>query len=265
MPYWRSLFVTFLVCASVVVTSAQRRQLSPLTAPPPVYPLCGSAEAAATLDRAIAALDPSRVQWLSATFWQQVNADPLLFEAEGTFQAGPGQRLRIDLQVRCGGARRSWQTICDGRTLWEIERNGTEPPSIQRRDAPQGKGWGERAGEKKRGFLCGLGGPLDLLRQLRRDVVFTHQEAIQWRQREVILLTGATAPPAGGRLPDFRPRQCRLVLDGATLWPHRVEWWGPAPGLAGDIRLVQMEFRQPILHQPVDGIRFTYAPAEPPG
>jgi hypothetical protein len=35
------------------------------------------------------------------------------------------------------------------------------------------------------------------------------------------------------------------------MWPYRLEWWGPSPSLGADTLLVQMEFRDPKLNEPV--------------
>ena len=80
--------------------------------------------------------------------------------------------------------------------------------------------------------------------------------------RAFIKLTGSwsdevmrTLVPADERWPDGLPRQCRLYLEAPTLWPHRVEWWGPLRANAGDALLLQMEFRDPIINQPLSAER----------
>ena len=60
--------------------------------------------------------------------------------------------------------------------------------------------------------------------------------------------------------PHSFPRQCRLFLDARTRWPHRLEWWGPAPPRKGDSLLLQMEFRNPRLGQPLADAEFAFQP-----
>ena len=262
MSYWHSLLLAVLAGFSVFFSSASKPPPAVAPVPPPVYPLCAAPAADPTLECAIAALDPGRVPWLYTALWQEVSAEPLVFQAEGTYQAGPDRRVRIDMEVRCESARRNWQMICDGQAIWEIDSAGSERPRWQKRVLP-----GERSGERLTAppdpsCLGSFAGPGPLLQSLRRDVVFTHLETVRWRARDVILLTGARSR-VQTNWPHYHPRQCRLVLDALTLWPHRVEWWGPAPGVAGDIRLVQIEFRQPVLHHPVDESLFTFEPPAP--
>lgn len=255
MPYRHSFFLIVLACLSVVFISAPKGQPLPATAPSPVYPLRPDPAARLALDRAAAAFDPVQVPWLQMTFWQHVSADPLAYEAEGTYRAGPGQRLRIELEVRCATVRRKAQIICDGQTVWERGEDGGDQRVVQRPLTP-GKGPLATTGPEL-ARLPGIAGPGAMLESLQREVTFTHQEAIRWRNRDVIVLTGACTQPGKGAWPAYRPRQCRLVLDAATHWPHRLEWWGPAPDVAGDVRLVQIELRQPVLHQPLPDSLFT--------
>jgi hypothetical protein len=177
-------------------------------------------------------------------FTHRVTAEPLSFESEGTYQAGPNYRLHVEWEVRCGAARRHLQTISDGRTVWEIEELGTDRQQlVQRPRTPdESPGPVAKANNTK---MAAIIGPAAMIECLRGEVTFTHQERARWRNRDVIVLTGASTKPVAGECPVYHPRQCRLVLDAATLWPHRLEWWGPAPEVTGDVRLVQIEMREP--------------------
>ena len=93
-------------------------------------------------------------------------------------------------------------------------------------------------------------------------MTITGQDRIRWHDKDVILLTGAREKPKGDWA-DYQPRQCRLVLDAATLWPYRLEWWGPTAGAPGDVRVMQIEFRNPTPNHPVDEATFTFNPPAP--
>jgi hypothetical protein len=258
MPYWHSLFLIGLAWLSVFFISAPKRQPPEETAPPPVYPLRADPAAAVILDRAVTTYDADKIGWLQMTVWHQVSAEPLAFQATGTYRAGPEHRLRVELEVTCAAVRRRTQTICDGRSVWETEEAEGKPARVVKRPRkPEGAAGPENAA------LTPVAGPGAMLASLRREVTFTHQEEVLWRNRNVIVLTGALSQPVEGEFPAFRPRQCRLVLDAATHWPHRLEWWGPATGVSGDVRLVQIELRQPVMSKPLPDALFTYQGPEP--
>ncbi|OAI48071.1 hypothetical protein AYO44_01325 [Planctomycetaceae bacterium SCGC AG-212-F19] len=256
MPYQHSLFVVGLASLSVFFISAPKRQPALNTAPPPVYPLRPAPAASAILDRAATEFDPSRLEWLQMTFTHRVNAEPLSFESAGTYQAGPNQRLHVEWEVRSGAARRRLQTISDGQTIWEIEEAGSDRQRVLQR--PKTPDQSAAATKSKSAKLPGIIGPAGTIAALRREVTFTHQEKVRWGNRDVLVLTGASSKSVAGECPPFQPRQCRLVLDAVTYWPHRVEWWGPAPGVTGDVRLVQIEMHQPVLHEPLPESLFTF-------
>ena len=86
-------------------------------------------------------------------------------------------------------------------------------------------------------------------------MTFTRKETGRWKGHAVVRLTGRKPPP----VPDNQPGECRLYLDAQTLWPCRIEWLGRVPD-RGDVLLVQMEFRDPVLGQPVHDEAFHFDP-----
>lgn len=260
MSYWHSLLFAGIAGLSLFFTSASIRPVAQPPVPPPVYPLTADADAGTTLDRALASL--ASLSSVHTAIWQEITAPPLAFQAEGTFQSGPGRRFHVDMEARCERATRRWQMICDGEAIWEIDEAGSDKPRWVKRLVP-GEHPGERTTAPPDALCLGkLAGPKPLLDGLRRQVVFTRQEKVRWRGMEVIVLTGAREKPKGD-WSEYQPRQCRLVLDAGTLWPHRLEWWGPAPGVTGDIRLMQIEFRNPVPNHPVADAMFTFNPPAP--
>jgi hypothetical protein len=269
MSLWRSLLLIGFACFSLLFGTAVRRQTPPAIAPFPVYPAYPDMAAHATLDRALAAIDPSKVRWLQTTLWQQASAPPLAFEAEGTYQAGPNNRMRLDLQTRFQGTRRRLQVVCDGQTLWEAEQADAEDWVVHKvnwQRVLEQLRKPETTAQARAAFYRAhlFSGPALLLESLKQSVTFTRQEMMRWHDRDVLLLTGVRPSSAANSCADYEPRQCRLVLDANTLWPLRVEWWGPAPASAGDIRLLALEFRQPVLHQPVANELFRFTSGQGP-
>ena len=83
-------------------------------------------------------------------------------------------------------------------------------------------------------------------------MTFTKQEIETWKGHDVYKLS-ATAPESVGKLttawPPYVPRMCRCYLDKTTLWPYRLEWWGPVSAEGEDHLLTQMEFRDPKFYK----------------
>jgi hypothetical protein len=85
---------------------------------------------------------------------------------------------------------------------------------------------------------------------------WVHKETVRRNGRVLLKLAGTWAPAeaavlsrSGTSWPNGLPRQCRLYLDPDTLWPQRLEWWGPQPARRDDSLLVQLEFRDPVLNR----------------
>lgn len=256
MSCWRTLSFLALAGLSVSIVAAFRKQPESATAPPPAYPLRPDPTAARLLDRAIAALEPARVTWLRTTIREQVHADPLAFRVEGTYQNGPDHRLRLDLQVRTDRAVRRLQLGSNGRTFWKVEEDAAGEWHGFTLDWRQASQSSHDAGqdallrdEVMRSHW--FDGPERLLHKLREQAAFTRCERLRWREDNVVMLTGARTDAAQGPWSQYRPRQCRLVLDEASLWPLRLEWWGPGPTAGGDVLLMELDLGRPVLNRPI--------------
>ncbi len=224
-------------------------------------------EAVEALDQALQALDPRRLPWIKTHFWQRVEVPGLNFESEGLFLAGPNRRLRLDLKVHVGGTDGLLQVVSDGATLWQSEKIGAGTGTVSKVELNQlldGLTPPSRAAQLREEFYQaqGFAGVEPLLRSLRSQVRFTRRDAIRWRGRPILKLTGvrSRSEPLQGPWPALVARQCRLFLDAESLWPHRLEWWGPVPSAPGDVLLMQMEFRNPVLHQAQPENEFTFDP-----
>jgi hypothetical protein len=237
---------------------------APRSAPRPAPPPPPKADEAATtvLDVAIKALDPKKLAWVETTLWQQANLQGLTFRAEGHYLAAPGNRLRLDLQVNLGGTLGKLLVVSDGKTWWERLQVGDNPQvNIQKMDlktvlatlnSPNMLEQVRTEFFQRRSFT----GVEPLLKAIRQQMTVTSQERLVWKDRPVTKLTAEWSEAAAKALiganaawPDFLPRRCCLFLDAdmdqARAWPHRIEWWGPAS--AGEVLLLQMEFRNPKL------------------
>jgi len=232
------------------------------TLPMPAGPFRDDPAALRTLEQAVKALDMERLRWIKAGLWQKASLPTLNYQSEGTYVSGPDHRLLLDLKVQVGSTTSRLHVVSDGRTLWQVEKVGTGERSV-------GKVALEHLLETLRrpettpahraefyGYQF-FGGPVPLLQGLRSRLTFVRQENVQWRGKSVRLLTGVRKDEAAA---SGVPRQCRLFMDAQTLWPHRLEWWGPGTEASGDSLLLEVEFRDPVLLPSVPESVFTFDP-----
>jgi hypothetical protein len=224
--------------------------------------------AVAALDRALARLDPKRPQWLDVALWQRITEGGVTCEATGRYLAAPDGRFRLDLSTPMGGAAARLQVVNDGTTVWQGTQAGSGSWTGCRRyhvaevlrqlndpDTPSAV-----RDEFLRKQNCA--GVLQLLPTLRERMTWFRHEAVR-RDGRLLLKLSATWKPEhaaslvrpGAPWPDCLPRQCRLYLDPVTSWPHRFEWWGPDAPRPADALLIAMEFRDPVLNQPLPAER----------
>jgi hypothetical protein len=257
MSHFRTVLLPVLACAALLLTGAVGPQSAPVAAPAPAPPAHIDPAAAGALDRAIDLLDPRQTPWLELTLWQRVRSDDLSYQAQGRYLLAPGRRLRLELQVQVGETQGETLMVSDGQVLWKANRIGPNDRTVTKVEigtVVEDLANPGTAPQLRDVFLqdhC-LAGIAPLLRGLRQRMTGLRQEAVRWKGRDILLLTGSwpAAPAgvvAGGE--SFASRQCRLFLDTATAWPHRIEWWGPAPEGEASALLLEMEFRNPRLNR----------------
>lgn len=227
--------------------------------PPPPPPLKEDPKARQALADAIKRFNERKDSFTETELWQRMDVQGLRIESEGQYVVGPGDRLRLDLHTRVGDTRGRLQVACDGTTLWDVIQLGDQPPQINRVDWKRVRetlGRSEFPAQLRNDYIQGhsFEGLLPLLKSFEDRVTFTEVAPARWDDRDVQRLTGywsavvTKTPPTTPNWPAFTPRKCVLYLDPKTGWPYRVEWWGPAPPLAEDRPLLQMEYRNPKLN-----------------
>jgi hypothetical protein len=212
-------------------------------------PTTADPAAAQLLDQAVAVLDPAKCSFLETNVWQRVHLQQLEYESEGRFVGGPRNRYRMEFHTCVAGCPGTLLQVCDGSYLWQGTQAKPGPwlevRRIQLVNGISGPVMPTDLGA--RGFSFSGVGPL--LSKLRQQMLWVRQEKAQLQDAECVLLTGvwpasvtSSLAPAGMPWPEDLPNQCRLWLDGRTLWPRRVEWLsaGPTPR-----NLVEMELREP--------------------
>jgi hypothetical protein len=220
--------------------------------------------AVAAVDRALSRLDPKRVQWLDVALWQRITEGGVTCEASGRYLAGPDGRFRLDLSTPSGSGAARLQAINDGTTLWHATQVGSGPWTACRRyrvdEVLRLLNGPDTPPAVRDDFLRkqNCAGVLQLLPTLRERMTWFRREAVRRDGRLLLKLSGTWKPEhaaalvrPGASWPDCLPRQCRLYLDPVTSWPHRFEWWGPDAPRPEDALLIQMEFRDPAVNQPL--------------
>jgi hypothetical protein len=257
MPSSRSFLISLLACPAVLLSSALMQPAAPasLLDRPAGPGQVSDAGATHLLDQALALLRPERVQWLEVKVWQRTKCDDLTYQAEGTFQAAPGNRRRLALEVTSGRARGQVLTLCDGQRLYQTSRVGQNPPALWQTELPKAADTCEALFQQQ-----GAGGPGGLLTVIRQRLQQPRREVVLWGGQEVVRITGEWPGVAGRTLPPGVPaeavaRRCRLYLNSITLWPQRVEWWGTDKA-GRDVLLEEIEYRTPILNQPLSPERY---------
>jgi len=245
MSQSQSILVSTLACSTLLLTGALSRQdlPPPQTAPSLFTPQSAPADARPLLQE----LSAKPIDWLSATVWQKMSDGENNFEATGTLLRAPNNRFRMQMEVR---STKSAQLliVSDGVTLQRSCRIGSAKPIIE--IASMGQQPGAKAAEL---HLA----PTDLASLLRHVCEGLREATVQsglWQDLPVLRISGAWAPrgdtPSELR-PPVQPRTCNLYLDARTHWPIRVEWQGSESPHDAPVLLLQMEFRDLSVNQPL--------------
>lgn len=257
MRWYRFALPSFGVVALVVLSRALAQPSSPQDEAPAEDPA-----AAALLDRAADTWRPARISWLECGIRQQVMAPGLSYTGEGRYLLAPGYRFRIEVQTHVGGTVGKLLMVSDGLNVWQASRAGDGPwenvshlgldEVFAALDGPSG------SPRVRSEFLesPNFSGIAPLLRTLRCRMLWVGHQAKRHEDIDVIEVTGAwpastlrERAPADKPWPAGLPRRCRISLDAQSLWPHRVEWWGPGEGTS-DALLAVTEFRSPVINHP---------------
>jgi hypothetical protein len=241
----------------------------PFSLPPAAIPHDAAAD---TLDAAIDTLGPDRVAWLSTTVKQRVQLPDVAFSAEGRFQSAPGNRFRLELRTILGDRTTTLLTVSDGDVLWRANRVGAGNwTAVRRREIVDDDNENVAPVRQETFSTATFSGPGSLLKNLRRRLVWTNRVEVQIDGRPAVELTGVWPgkSPIGDRAgPASQPDRCRLLLDADTLWPRRVEWWGPGTSGKRLVCLMSLELADPEINRPLSAEQFartfTFDPGRAP-
>jgi hypothetical protein len=245
------------------------------SAVPQTVPTVEDPEAGRCLDEAAAHV--GKIEWLSCRIHQQVHLPGLHYTSEGRYLLAPEHRFRLEVRTRTGETTGTLVIVSDGVNLWQASRVGSEPWDkvihLGVQEVLATLDGGSNAAQLRAEFLQGpaLSGIGPLLRTLRGRLIWARQES----SGNVVRLIGVWPPdavrekvPADRPWPGGLPRQCRIVLDAATLWPQRIEWWGPAEDRGLETLLALTEYSDPVINRSLsDEIcaqAFTFTPGDVP-
>lgn len=221
---------------------------------------------ASLLDAACAALHPDRVFWLQTTIWQQTNDPDIRFEAEGPLLLGPSGCARLELAIRTQGATCQMLVVSDGHALAQrfVHADRTEVVKGHRFPSDEDTGDPWELAHLRDLFLhahC-CGGPRGLLDDLALSLVYLEAKTGVRHGTTVIQLQGWRLPQDNTEV----PVQVTVYLTPESLWPIRVEWRRLKPTGVAPEPYLAMEFRNPVLNQPLSREQceraFTFQPRE---
>jgi hypothetical protein len=254
------LLVPFLTCATFLAAGALSRQgaAPSLCGAHDSPPEKGLPAAEDLFAGAAAALAPERTPWLETDVWQQVQGEEGRFVARGRLLCAPGRRQRMELTVRVGKTEGELLLVSDGRTAYRAMRVAQGGPMVSLRTlSPSESSPGVAAAQNSLPTDLASGGPEQVVAGIRERLTAPRVRRASWKGQAVYRIQGtwrADPPRQGDLLPGLRPpatpRTCAVLLDARTLWPHRIEWAGD-----GERDIWQIEFRDPVLNQPLPAAR----------
>jgi hypothetical protein len=278
MSHSRCLLLPVLACTTLLLTGALHYDAAPSTrpaVPTGLDPLdaSGTPGGAEYLDAAIRTFAPERVPWMEMTLWQRAKWDNFTYEAQGRYLSAPDHRLRLDLTVRVGSVEGELQMVSDGRalrcsyrcgkdgpaTIKDVDLTGKPPPGAPPPTPPAAV---VPANPDQILQENGCPGVVPLLRTIRAQLQEPRRKTSRWKGHDVIQVLGKWCPdpvhfagiPAA-YLPQLLPCECRVYLEARTLWPLRIEWWGAPSPQQRHVLLTQVEYRHPVLNQPLSAER----------
>ncbi|HYV34637.1 MAG TPA: hypothetical protein VE988_02970 [Gemmataceae bacterium] len=254
------LFPTLAAAIFALGGALQQKPAAPQAPPSTAPSAANDPQALEVLDQAAAALAPEHVAWLETKVWQNVCCEDFAYQACGRLVMAPGDRSRFDLNVKVGSSLGELRLVNDGKTVWQSVRIGGGDTAVKRWDMPvidESITTPAALAQARAQFMQaqGVAGLAPMLRTMRQSMQNTQLRRTQWHGQEVQVITAAwpsNAALAGAAEvvpPRMAIRQCRVYLDAATLWPHRVEWWGGSGPGKPDQLVMETEYRSPVLNQ----------------
>lgn len=282
--------------ARATLKAVRAAATQPGAAVPPAVTV-GESDAAAQAERIVASgiAAIGRAESVSIKLRQRVRiGDRVLVGAGRYLQAGQGeeQRFRFETTLTCESATDHLESesfevteVSDGIFCWLHQRNGPDPPILQRLDVQRVRGrLAELGAADPTDAAAYLGGLQRMLWWVRHWFRFTAAVPGEIDGRAVWLVEGrwpagtlgAILPDLaeserreGGvrpeELPDGMPWVVRLAIGRADLLPVRLEFLaipGARPVSAGPLEVIMaLEFLEIELDAPVDATAFYYQPA----
>jgi hypothetical protein len=208
-------------------------------------------------EAAIAALES--ICWLQMTVWHEKLDEGGRYSSHGQYLEGPDSRRRLQVDVTKGSNRSNLTMVSNGDHFWKALKYGKGQLKFSHQPLPQPNGTLPDAAALARAkdqFLSENGFPNlpAMLKDLRARIKDPEIDPGVWGTLRVLRLKGKLSPAeqtATAGSWELRLEHCYLFLDEQTFWPHRLEWWGSAGPGSRPVLLHQLEFRDPLINQPL--------------
>lgn len=233
----RFVIVACLGCVPLLLTGALRPQDIPGLSRSASGPLnlfrpgviqlphgWGDQPALAYLDSVVQNLRPTKITSLDMDLWQRFDDDDTTFTAVGRLAWSAQQKARLEWKV-LGRQTSNLLVVSDGTRLLRRTQLGENKAEAEHYRLPAGQDRPEGVERCWRVLSYhGCTGFLPLLTELRVKGTNWTRDLGHWRNRPVVRLTASLTPGIDNGIPRQSADRCRLFLDGASLWPVRLEW-----------------------------------------
>jgi len=186
---------------------------------------------------------------MKTTIWQQMTEHDLTFVAQAQLLLGPQDCARLDMTIHTARTTTQHLVVSDGHALAQCTKNGKQPDDVQGLSFPRTMENLEPAkqNQHRESFLRekGCGGPRAVLLNLTHGMTEIQVDTGLWRGQPVLRFQGVLVDPQAA------PAHVCGYLHAETLWPLRLEWRRQGRKGLTPSPYLQMEFRDPVLNQPL--------------
>jgi hypothetical protein len=272
------LVIPVLTCLILMFSGIFQSHPSPLLSlsrekesqqlPPPAFqvepaaaPELAGVDPLLILDQAIHCYQPANVQWLTMKLWQRGEFQKMTYQIEGEYWEAPGYRMRLMLRTDQGTSPVRMEMLSDGKAFYEvIHFPGSDPVEKWFSFSPSGRPGVPVSEQMQKEIIRDKGYPglTYLLHTVRQNLRDLRLRGVTCNGHPMLEIRGTwpNCAPAeankAARLPlKVIVRECCLYLDRESFWPYRIEWWGIQEGDTAPRLILQTEYREPVINQPL--------------
>ncbi len=221
-----------------------------------------SVNAVELVAKALAALDPNNVRWLSTRIRQTTQTPHSNFIAEGSLHRAVGHCARLEMTVGTGKWAGRLLVVSDGRVVARLRESPWSAPNTEIHTLPEND-----AAKLEALASHGCDSPRAMLRKVQPHLQDATLSTGMLDAEPVIRIRAAlkdqTLSPDLKALGDLHC--CQIFLDANTLWPICIEWTildaNQSPRTALRVEFLEPSINRELDHATCDQL-FSYQPIE---